>query len=198
MHHKSTSYDVWFLRCKVQTTKCFIIFGHFLPFDPPNNPKNQNFEKMKKPTGDIIILHNYGKNYDYRLYCSWDMVHGRCNCYFSFWAIFSQFCHPNSPNWKLKKKIEKRPLEISSFYTSVPKLMIICYTVPVWCIADVIIFHFGLFFALFCSFYTCIPKFMIICYTVPEIRHMTDVIVIFHFRLFFALLQPKKSKFQKN
>ena len=26
----------------------FVILGHFLPFDPPNNPKNQNFEKMKK------------------------------------------------------------------------------------------------------------------------------------------------------
>ena len=28
----------------------FVILGHFLPFDPPNNPKNQNFEKMKKKT----------------------------------------------------------------------------------------------------------------------------------------------------
>ena len=33
--------------------------GHFLPFTlPPKNPKNQNFEKMKKITGDSIILHN--------------------------------------------------------------------------------------------------------------------------------------------
>ena len=29
----------------------------FLHFYPPNNPKNQNFEKMKKPPGDIITLH---------------------------------------------------------------------------------------------------------------------------------------------
>ena len=38
----------------------------------------------------------------------------------------------------------------SSFYTSVPKIMIIFYTVPeVWCVIDVIVlFHFGLFFAL--------------------------------------------------
>ena len=27
------------------------------PFTPPNNPKNQNFGKMKKLPGDIIILH---------------------------------------------------------------------------------------------------------------------------------------------
>ena len=40
-------------------------------------------------------------------------------------------------------------MEISSFYTSVPKIMIICYIVPeIWCVIDVIvIFHFGLFFA---------------------------------------------------
>ena len=38
---------------------------------------------------------------------------------------------------------------MSSFYTSVPKIMIICYTVPQICVTDVIvIFHFGLFFAL--------------------------------------------------
>ena len=37
-----------------------------------------------------------------------------------------------------------------SFYKSVPKIMIICYTVPeIQCVTDVIvIFHFGLFFAL--------------------------------------------------
>ena len=45
----------------------------------------------------------------------------------------------------------KKHLEISSFYTSAPKIMIICYTVPeIWCVVDVILFfHFGLFSALF-------------------------------------------------
>ena len=37
------------------TDSFFVILGHFLHFDPPNNPKNQNFEKIKK-SGDIIIL----------------------------------------------------------------------------------------------------------------------------------------------
>ena len=46
----------------------------------------------------------------------------------------------------MSKKWEKR-LEISSFNTSVPKIMIICYIAPeIWHMADVIvIFHFGLF-----------------------------------------------------
>ena len=36
-----------------------MIFCHSAPVFallPPNNPKNQKFEKMKKPPGDIIIL----------------------------------------------------------------------------------------------------------------------------------------------
>ena len=45
---------------------------------------------------------------------------------------------------------KKNHLEISLFYTSVPNIMIICYTVPeIWLMTDVIVmFHFGLFFAL--------------------------------------------------
>ena len=39
-------------------------FGLFLPFYHLNSPKNQNFKKMKKTTGDIIILHMRTKNYD--------------------------------------------------------------------------------------------------------------------------------------
>ena len=48
------------------------------------------------------------------------------------------------------------------------------------------------------SLYTSVIKIMITCCNVPEIWRVTDVTVTFHFRLFFALLQPKKSKFQKN
>ena len=53
--------------------------------------------------------------------------------------------------WKMKiKKKWIKCLEISLFYISIPKIMMICYTVPeIWCMTDVIvIFHFGLFFAL--------------------------------------------------
>ena len=48
---------------------------------------------------------------------------------------------------KKKQQKTKKHLGISSFYTSVPKLMIIYYTVPeIWCVTDVIdLFHFGLF-----------------------------------------------------
>ena len=61
-----------------------------------------------------------------------------CNCSFSFWINFCPF-YPlpfllNSPKKrnfkKLKNKNNNKNLEISSFYTKVPKIMIICYTAP--------------------------------------------------------------------
>ena len=66
------------------------IFCHFEPFFtllPPKQPKKSKFQKneknarryhhstqvyqkMKKTSGDIIILHKCTKNYDHMLYCS--------------------------------------------------------------------------------------------------------------------------------
>ena len=46
VNHEWRSYGVWFLRYKAWWTKFFVILGHFLPFDPPNNQKMQNFEKQ--------------------------------------------------------------------------------------------------------------------------------------------------------
>ena len=62
----------------------------------------------------------------------------------------SHFCPLPTITQKMKiLKKWRNPLEISSFYTSAPKVMIICYTVPkIWCGRDVTIFHFRLFFPL--------------------------------------------------
>ena len=73
------------------TDKIFVILDNFLPFNPPNNPKNQNFEKLKKAPGDTIILNKCTKNHEHMLYCSLDMAHKGFNYYFSFWAIFYTF-----------------------------------------------------------------------------------------------------------
>ena len=81
------------------------------------------------------------------------------------WSVTDRiFCHfgtffalspPNNPKNKTFQKMKKIPGGIITLHTSVPKIMIICYTVPeIWCITDVsVIFHFGLFFALF--FFNC-------------------------------------------
>ena len=51
----------------------FVILGHVMPFDPPtppNNSKNQNLEKMRNVSGDIIILHLCTINDDHMIYSS--------------------------------------------------------------------------------------------------------------------------------
>ena len=42
-------------------------FFFFLPFHPPDSPKNENIKKMKKKPGDITILHKCTKNHDHML-----------------------------------------------------------------------------------------------------------------------------------
>ena len=133
------------------------IFCHFGPFflhffNPLTTQKIKILKIKKKTPRDIIILHMCTKNHDLMLYCSWGMVRDGCNYFFSFWTFFLPFYPPPPtpyPPPKISKKWNKC-LEMSSFYTSVPKIMIIWYTVPeIWHMTDVIvIFHFGLFFAL--------------------------------------------------
>ena len=56
--------------------------GHFLPFTlpiPPNNPENQNFEKMKKASGDVIILNLCNKKHNQMMYAYSDMECNRHN-----------------------------------------------------------------------------------------------------------------------
>ena len=88
------------------------------------------------------------KNHDYILYSSWEMAFDGCNCYFSFWAIFCPFTSLTAQKMKISKKWKKTQ-EISSFYTTVSKIMIIGYTAPeIWHVTHaILIFHFGLFFA---------------------------------------------------
>ena len=148
VHHKWRSYDAWFLRYKVEQTEFFVFLGHFLPFDPPNNQKNQNFDKTKQNAGDIIIWHLCTTNDNYMMHGSWDMKHDRQN-FLSFWVLFCPFTLLTTQKIKILKKW-KPHLEISSPYRSVPKIMIICCTVTeIWLMTHVICnFHFGLFFAL--------------------------------------------------
>ena len=113
VYHKSKSCDVWLLRYKVQWTEFFYILGHFLHFDPPNNPENQSFEKLKKMSGDIFILHLRTANDDHMMYGSSDIKHGRQNVLL-FWAIFCLFIPLTTRKIKILKK-RKKFLEILSF-----------------------------------------------------------------------------------
>ena len=50
------------------TDRIFCHFGLFLALLPTNNLKNENFEKMKKLLGDIIILHKCTTNDNHMMY----------------------------------------------------------------------------------------------------------------------------------
>ena len=80
VYQKPQSYEVQFLRYGVRQF-FLVIFGHFLPlFSPlPNNPENQNFEKMKKASGDVIILNLCNKKHDQIMYAYSDMECNRHN-----------------------------------------------------------------------------------------------------------------------
>ena len=110
----------------------FSFWAVFLPFTCLKSPKNQNLKKMKKTPGDIIILNKCTTSHNHMLYCFWDMVLDRCNCYFSFWAIFSPFTPLPAQKIKMFKKWKKH-LEISSFYICVPNIMIRWCTVTAIC-----------------------------------------------------------------
>ena len=124
----------------------FIILDYFLPFHPLTTQKTK-IKKMKKNPGDIVILHRCAISDNQMMYGSWDMKPDRQNLLSFFFAIFCSFT-PIKPKNQNFEKIKKKILEIS-FYTSAPKTMTTCYTVPeIWRVTNVIfIFHFGLIFA---------------------------------------------------
>ena len=110
-------------------------FGHFGPFGPPNNPKNQNFEKLIKNFRDVIILHASVPKITITCYIIpeiWCVTNVIFILHFGLFFALLPPTPPTSPplpsltaqKIKIKKKIEKKPLEISSFYICFPKIMI--------------------------------------------------------------------------
>ena len=88
VYHKWQSCNVWFLRYQERWTEFFLILDCCLHFYPPNL-KNQNFEKLKKKPGDII-LHMCITNYNHIIYGSWDIKHDGQK-FLSFWTAFCPF-----------------------------------------------------------------------------------------------------------
>ena len=102
-------YGSWDMKCDRQ-----IFLSFWMGFDPPNILKNQNFEKLKKTPGYIIILHMCSINQHFK------KNEKNIWIYFHFTQVYQK-------SWSYA-----------------------IYTVPeIWCMTGIIvIFHFGLFFAL--------------------------------------------------
>ena len=84
---------------------------HFLPFYHPNNPNNQNFEKMKKPPGHIIILHRCNIIDNHIMYGSWDTKRDR-NTFFVILDYILPFYPPNKSKNQNFEKMKKTPKDI--------------------------------------------------------------------------------------
>ena len=86
------------------TDRFFVTLDYFLPFYPPNNPENHNFEKLKKMPGDIIILHIYTINENHVMYVPEIRSATVRQNFLSVWVIFC----PLTPLTTLKIKIWKK------------------------------------------------------------------------------------------
>ena len=118
INHSNMMYGSWDMKCNRHNFLSFwTIFCPFtIPPSPPNNLKNQHFQKMNKKPGDIIVLHMCTINGNHMMDGSWDMKCDGQN-FLSFWTVFCLFT-PLQKIKILKKWIKS--LEISLFYTCVP------------------------------------------------------------------------------
>ena len=102
VYHTWRSHDIWFLKYKVGQTEIFVILGHFLPFQPPDNLENQNF-KIEKNTWryyHFTHLHHKWQSYDV-----WFLRYGVRQT--EFFVIMGRFL-PFYPLWTQKIKILKK------------------------------------------------------------------------------------------
>ena len=126
VHHKWQSYDVLFMRYWVQQTEIFCHFGPFFALLTPNS-KYQNFEKVNKLAGDITILHMCTKINNMMYFsCNMDEVAWQTE----FFVILNHFLPCDSLNKPKNQNFEKMKKILETFCTNLPKIMIICYTVP--------------------------------------------------------------------
>ena len=126
-------YGSWDIRYQGQS---FVSFGDiFCLLTPLTTRKIEILIKWKKP-GNMIILHLCATNGDDMVYGSWVIERDGQN-FLSIWTISWHFTSAKNPRKSKFWKNEEQRLEISSFYTSVPKIMRLTNVI--------FIFHFDYF-----------------------------------------------------
>ena len=106
LHMCTENHNIWCMVPEIPS-ETDIIFCHFGPFFCPFTPiALLILKKMKKPPGDIIILHICTINDNHMMYGSWDIKHDRLN-FLSVWTIFCPFTPLRAKKIKIFKKIEK-------------------------------------------------------------------------------------------
>ena len=135
--------------------------------------KNQNYEKLKKIAGDIIILHLCTKTT-----IIWGMV-PEIRSETEFFVILGYFLTFNPLKiWKITIFQKwKKHLEMSSFYTCATKIRIIwCMLPKIRSVTGIILCHFGPFFALLPHYWSQKLKFGKISKTLEILSfHMCNI-----------------------
>ena len=159
VYHKWRSYDVWFLRYKTWQVVFLSFWAIFYPLTLLTTRKIKIL-KNEKNSWRYHNLIKCTKNDNHLIYSFWDMQCKRHN-FLSFWVIFTLLPHLQPKKSKFWKNEKNTWRYISSCYTSVPKMSIICYTVPgIWHVMDVI-FYFS-FWVIFCPIAPLTPQKIII------------------------------------
>ena len=115
---------IWFIVTKKWCTHQYRLFRPLVALSTLFGPKNQNFSKIKKIPGHIIVLHQCTKNYNHMIFNSKNMMWIALQIILAHLCLLASFWSKNS---KILKK-RKKHLNISSFYTCMPTVTII------WCI----------------------------------------------------------------
>ena len=105
INYNHMMYGSWDTECNRHNFLSF--WTIFCLFTPLKTWKIKIWKKWKKCL-EISFYTSVPKK-DHIIYCSWDMACDRCNCYFSFWAIFCPFTPTNSPKNQYFKKMKKTP-----------------------------------------------------------------------------------------
>ena len=101
IHDNHMMYGFWDMEWNWQI---FCRFRSFFVLLPIKNLQNQNFEKMNKKPGAIIILQMCTTNDNHMMYGSWDMECNGQNL-LSFWNVFCSFI-PLTQKIKILKKLK--------------------------------------------------------------------------------------------
>ena len=116
-----------------------VSLGHFLPFQPPDNPENQNFENNTWIYYHFTHVHHKWQSHDYGMVPEiWNMKE-IIFCF--FWTAFCPFTPPMDPGNQNFEISKNTPGDIIT-------LTIWCMVPEIWSVKDRVFCHFGSFFAL--------------------------------------------------
>ena len=126
----------------------FCQFGPFFPFYPWKSGKSKFYKNEKKKKKKPWILSHFTQvHHKWQWWCTVPEISASDNIFHHFRPFFALSPQITTQKTQNLEKMIKTP---AATITSVPKIMITCYTVSeTWHVMNVIfIFHFGLFCSL--------------------------------------------------